>query len=322
MDFDNISKYLDLEVSNELEIIQGGNSSVIKAQLKDNTLIAIKIYKGEPSRIHRMLFKERNAIRYLTENNFHNIPEILEFRNDLGLIVFRWIEGEPASPNAKSMEAIIDMCVALDNLSKKEFFENAIDAVFTMQDIDFQIIERINAFRRNLTYKFSKKICMLVEEKFQKYKSLFSENQKLFPHTLSISDLGTHNMLHKENSFSFIDFEFFGRDSVDKMVGDFLLHPRNTFQQKEIVKFQENISNELGWQSDNLNFTLPILALKWALIVFKRELKDLELNYSEESINKFLESSIGLKYLEYFEYIVSAEPGNSVSTFNQFSDTI
>jgi len=322
MDFDKISKRLYLEISNELEVIQGGNSSVIKAKLKDNTLVAVKIYKGEPSRIQRMLAREQSAISYLTDHNFHNIPEILEVREDLGLIVYRWIEGEPPIPNTKCMEAIIEMCLALNDINKKDGFENAIDAAFSTRDIEFQILERINLLRSKHMYQFAKTICLSLVENLKKYKSIFSENYKLFPHAMSISDLGTHNMLYAEGSFSFIDFEFFGRDSVDKMVGDFLLHPHNKFKQNEIAKFKESISNRLGWQSENLSFILPILSLKWAAIAFKRELKELEIIYSEESIKAFLDASQGIKYLEYFEYLISGEPFDSVSTFNLFAAKI
>jgi len=322
MDFEEISKKLHLEVSNELKIIQGGNSSVVKAKLEDDRLVAVKIYKGEPSRIQRMLAREQSAISYLTGNGFQNIPEILEVRTDLGLIVYRWIEGEPPIPNTKCMEAIIEMCLALNNVNKKDDFENAVDAAFSIQDIEFQILERINLLRSEHTYQFAKTVCLSLEEKLQKYKYIFGNNQKLFPHTISVSDLGTHNMLYAGSNFKFIDFEFFGRDSVDKMVGDFLLHPHNKFKQNEIVKFKESIANKLGWQSKNLNFILPILSLKWAAIAFKRELKELEISYSEESLKVFLYTSKGMKYLEYFEYLISGEPVDSVSTFNQFTAKI
>ena len=322
MDFDKISNELHLEISNELAVIQGGNSSVIKAKLKDDTLIAVKIYKGEPSRVQRMLAREQSAISYLTENNFHNIPEILEVRKDLGLIVYRWIEGELPIPNSKCMEAIIEMCLALNNINKKDSFENAVDAAFSIQDVEFQILERINLLTSEYEYQFAKTICLLLEEKLQKYRSIFSENHKLFPHTMSISDLGTHNMLYTDGSFRFIDFEFFGRDSVDKMVGDFLLHPRNSFEQNEIVRFKESISNKLGWQSENLGFILPILSLKWAAIAFKRELTELKISSSNESIKLFSYTSNGLKYLEYFEYLISGESVDSVSTFNLFTAKI
>jgi len=322
MNFDKISKELHLEISNELAVIQGGNSSVIKAKLKDNALIAVKIYKGEPSRIQRMLAREQSAISYLAEHNFHNIPEILEVRKDLGLIVYRWIEGKPPIPNTKCMEAIIEMCLALNNINKKDGFENAVDAAFSIQDIEFQILERINLLTSEHKYQFAQTICLSLEENLQKYRSICSENHKLFPHTMSISDLGTHNMLYAEGLFHFIDFEFFGNDSVDKMVGDFLLHPHNKFEQSEIIKFKESISNKLGWQSKNLHFILPILSLKWAAIAFKRELKELEISNSEESLKEFLNTSKGVKYLEYFEYLISGEPVDSVSTFNQFTAKI
>lgn len=322
VDFDKISKELHLEISNILEVIQGGNSTVLKAKVRGNALIALKIYKGEPSRIQRMLAREQSAIRYLAEHNFHNIPEILEVRKDLGLIVYRWIEGEPPNPNAKCMEAIIEMCLALSTIDKEDSFENAIDAAFSIQDIELQILERIYLLRSEHTHKFAKTIYLSLEEKLQKYKYIFSKNQKLFPCTMSISDLGTHNMLYAEGSFSFVDFEFFGRDSVDKMVGDFLLHPRNSFEQNDIVKFKESISNKLGWQSENLGFILPILSLKWAAIAFKRELTELKISSSNESMKLFSYTSKGMKYLEYFEYLISGESVDSVSTFNLFTAKI
>jgi hypothetical protein len=322
MDFEEISKKLHLEVSNELKIIQGGNSSVVKAKLEDDTLVAVKIYKGEPSRIQRMLAREQSTISYLTGNGFQNIPEILEVRADLGLIVYRWIEGEPPIPNTKCMEAIIEMCLALNNVNKKDDFENAVDAAFSIQDIEFQILERINLLRSEHKYQFAKTVCLSLEEKLQKYKYIFGNNKKLFPHTISVSDLGTHNMLYAGSNFKFIDFEFFGRDSVGKMVGDFLSHPRNMFKQNEILKFKDSISNKLGWQSESLSFILPILSLKWAAIAFKRELKDLEISYSEESVKVFLYTSKGMKYLEYFEYLISGELVDSISTFNQFTAKI
>ena len=62
MDFDAISKKLRLKISKELETIQGGNSSVIKAKLKDDSFIAVKVYKGDSVRIQRMLDREQSAI--------------------------------------------------------------------------------------------------------------------------------------------------------------------------------------------------------------------------------------------------------------------
>ena len=67
--------------------ISGGNSSVFKGRLPSGTELAIKKYRGDQLRIERMLSREQRAITFLRENGLTNIPEILEVRGDLGLIV-------------------------------------------------------------------------------------------------------------------------------------------------------------------------------------------------------------------------------------------
>ena len=295
----------------------------MKAKLNDNSLVAVKFYKGEPTRIQRMLTREQKAIEFLTVRKFHNIPEILEVRRDLGVMVYRWIEGKSPLSDKKSMGAIISMCSSLDQIEKKgDYFDNAIDAAFSLCDIDSQIKERINLFKLNSTSELSQRISLLLEEKLNKYKSLFNENRVFSPSTMSISDLGTHNMLYDDDLFKFIDFEFFGRDSLDKLVGDFLLHPQNKFNVSEILIFKEHFSNNLGWQIENLNVILPILALKWATISFKREIIEIERNRGEDRALILLDEANGIKYLNYFDYLISSEPDDLISTFYQFTAKI
>jgi hypothetical protein len=322
MDFDQISQKLKLEVSEKILMIKGGNSSVVKAKLKDDSIIAVKIYKGETARIQRMLARELSAVSFLTSNGLLNVPEILEARSDLGLIVYKWIDGESPDSNAKCMDAIVTMCLELDKLSKDCEFESAVDAAFLIEDIKLQILDRITQLRIEFKYKIVKTICALLEDKLRNYQSIFDRNEKLLPFTLNISDLGTHNMLLSGDSFKFVDFEFFGFDSVDKMVGDFLLHPRNLFQNNEILTFKESISNNLTWEPENLKFTLPILSLKWAAIAFKRELKNLTQDCSDENLKIFLDESNGMKYLDYYDYLISINAIDSISSFSLFTAKI
>ena len=323
MIFDEKIGKLYLNVSNLIKIIEGGNSHVVKAKLNDDSLVAVKLYKGEPNRIQRMLTREQNAIEILTARNFLNIPEVLEVRKDLGLIVYRWIDGKPPISDKKSMEAIISMCSSLDQLEKRgDNFENAVDAAFSLYDIDLQIKERINLVRLNSKSELSKTAFLLLEEKLEKYRLIFNENKIFSSCTISVSDLGTHNMLYANNSFKFIDFEFFGRDSLDKMIGDFLLHPRNEFKNSEILNFKEYISNKLGWHIEKLNVILPILSLKWAAIAFKRELIEIERSVSPDSAIRLLRETNGMKYLRYFDYLISIKSNDLISTFRHFAATI
>lgn len=322
MDFDQISQKLNLEVFEKILTIKGGNSSIVKAKLKDDSIIAVKIYKGETARIQRMLARELSAVSFLTSNGLLNVPEILEARSDLGLIVYKWIDGESPDSNAKCMDAIVTMCLELNKLSKDCEFESAVDAAFLIEDIKLQILDRITQLRIKFKYQIVKTICTLLEDKLRNYQSAFDRNEKLLPFTLNISDLGTHNMLLSGDSFKFVDFEFFGFDSVDKMVGDFLLHPRNLFQKNEILTFKESISNNLAWEPENLKFTLPILSLKWATITFKRELKNLTQDCSDENLQNFLDESNGMKYLDYYDYLISINTIDSISSFSLFTAKI
>lgn len=322
MDFDQISQKLNLEVFEKILTIKGGNSSIVKAKLKDDSIIAVKIYKGETARIQRMLARELSAVSFLTSNGLLNVPEILEARSDLGLIVYKWIDGESPDSNAKCMDAIVTMCLELNKLSKDCEFESAVDAAFLIEDIKLQILDRITQLRIKFKYQIVKTICTLLEDKLRNYQSAFDRNEKLLPFTLNISDLGTHNMLVSGDSFKFVDFEFFGFDSVDKMVGDFLLHPRNLFQKNEILTFKESISNNLAWEPENLKFTLPILSLKWATITFKRELKNLTQDCSDENLQNFLDESNGMKYLDYYDYLISINTIDSISSFSLFTAKI
>jgi len=322
MDFDQISQKLKLEVSEKILMIKGGNSSVVKAKLKDDSIIAVKIYKGETARIQRMLARELSAVSFLTSNGLLNVPEILEARSDLGLIVYKWIDGESPDSNAKCMDAIITMCLELAKLSKDCEFDSAVDAAFLIEDIKLQILDRITQLRIEFKFKIVKTICALLEDKLRNYQSIFDRNEKLLPFTLNISDLGTHNMLLSGNSFKFVDFEFFGFDSVDKMVGDFLLHPRNLFQKNEILTFKESISNNLTWEPENLKFTLPILSLKWATIAFKRELRNLTQDCSDENLQIFLDESSGMRYLDYYDHLISINAIDSISSFSLFTAKI
>jgi len=132
------------EISQE---IAGGNSSVFKGLLSNGTELAIKKYRGDQLRIERMLLREQQAITFLRENGLKNIPEILEVRGDLGLIVYRWIEGSTPLADQDSMSAIINMCGALYEIHNQGLsFDNAIDAAFSLSEIESQISSRIQQF--------------------------------------------------------------------------------------------------------------------------------------------------------------------------------
>jgi len=299
--------------------IPGGNSSVFKGYLIDGTPLAIKEYKGDRQRIERMLFREEKTIDFLRGYGIRNIPEILEIRDDLGLIVYRWIEGNTPIADHEAMNAIIDMHYALENIHNNGgVFDNAIDAAFSVSEISDQISARIQQFLVFYPTPSMRVLCDKLNELLHSHKTEQSPNRAFIQRTLSLSDLGTHNMICSSRTYSFIDFEFFGVDSINKLVGDFLLHPRNEFNETEMLLFMESVSKISNWDSIELNQVLPVLTLKWAVIAFGRSFREAKFETTGEISNELIKKSTGSMYLGYFDSLRHTEGQSRLITFRAF----
>ena len=304
-------------------VIPGGNSSVFKGHLPDGTALATKEYKGDKQRIERMLSREEKAINFLRGHGMRDIPEILEVRTDLGLIVYRWIEGNAPLANHEAMSAIIKMNCALADIHKNGgIFDNAIDAVFSVPEISNQILTRIQQFHVSYPTASIRVLCDQLNERLRSCISSKSQNSEFTQHTLSVSDLGTHNMISSEGVYNFIDFEFFGLDSIHKLVGDFLLHPRNEFKETEMLRFMESISKISNWDSIELNKVMPLLTLKWAVIAYGRTFREAKLEATGEITEEQIKKSNGSLYLDYFDSLRLAEGQDRFVTFRSFKGSI
>ena len=304
------------EISQE---IFGGNSSVFKGRLPKGTELAIKKYRGDQLRIERMLSREQRAITFLRENGLKNIPEILEVRGDLGLIVYRWIEGSAPLADHDSMSAIINMCGSLHEIHKHGLsFDNAIDAAFSLSEINFQVMTRVQQFEDTYSSVDIKILCERIRNQLYLCTTGKSLDTNFTQQTFSVSDLGTHNIINSGGNFNFIDFEFFGLDSINKLVGDFLLHPRNEFSKFESSRFIEDISQISQWDRSELVEVLPLLTLKWAVIAFGRTFRESVLAATGSITELHIAESKGSKYLDYFDMLGLADGKDSFRTFGSF----
>jgi hypothetical protein len=303
--------------------IPGGNSSVFKGYLPDGTPLAIKEYKGDRQRIERMLSREEKTIAFLRGHGIRNVPEILEVSDDLGLIVYRWIEGNPPLANHEAMSAIIDMYHALEEIHNNGgIFDKAIDAAFSVTEISDQISARIQQFQKFYPTVSISVLCGQLNERLHSCKAEQSQNSAFIQRTLSISDLGTHNIICSGSAYNFIDFEFFGVDSVNKLVGDFLLHPRNEFNETEMLLFMESVSRISNWDSIELSPVLPLLTLKWAVIAYGRSFREAKFETTGEISNELIKKSNGSVYLSYFDSLRHAEVQDRFITFRSFEGKI
>jgi thiamine kinase-like enzyme len=304
------------------ERIEGGNSFVFKGHLPNGMTIAIKEYLGDKFRINRMMSREVESLKFLRSSGIENIPEIVEIQHELGLIIYKWIDGEEPLSDSESLDGLIDFCISLKeiyHLGNK--FENSVDAVFSIPELEIQILNRIQELESTFNFAEVKELCYSLREKL--FTHMKMKNSAIFTNkTFSVSDLGIHNMLKSKSGYYFIDFEFFGLDSVNKMIGDFVLHPKNKFNEVHLSRFINQVSNKFEWDSEELIDILPLLTLKWALIAYVRTFKEL-LFKGHMKIGKIdIAKSLGSQYMIYFDSGGHINTDNSIKSFCAFQGTI
>ena len=322
MSFETFKFVLDSGIPTVSARIIGGNSSVYKGHLPNGMTVAIKEYIGDKFRIERMLSREAESIKFLRSFGIENIPEIVEIQYESGLIVYRWIDGKEPRPDSKSIDELINFCISLKEIyNLGNSFENSIDAVFSFTELESQISNRIQDLERTFPSLEVNDLCHRLREKLHACMNV-KKNTSFINKTFSVSDLGTHNMIASKGSNYFIDFEFFGIDSVNKMVGDFVLHPRNKFNQNDISRFVSSVSNRFEWDSVELMEILPLLTLKWALIAYVRTFKKESLKGIVKIGNIDIDKSLGTQYLKYFDLGGHIGANNLVKSFCSFQGII
>ena len=322
MSFETFKFILDAGIPTVSERIKGGNSYVYKGHLPNGMTVAIKEYIGDKFRIERMLSREVESIKFLRSFGIKNIPEIVEIQYKLGLVIYRWIDGKEPRPDTKSMDELINFCISLKEIyNLGNSFENSIDAVFSFTELESQISNRIKDLEQTFPSLEVNDLCHILREKL--HACINTKKNTLFTNkTFSVSDLGTHNMIASKGSNYFIDFEFFGLDSVNKMIGDFVLHPKNKFNQNDVSRFISSVSNIFEWDSAELMEILPLLTLKWALIAYVRTFKEESLKGVVKIGNIDIDKSLGTQYLKYFDLDGYIGANNSVKSFCSFQGII
>jgi hypothetical protein len=270
-----------------------------------------------------MMNREKSAITFLHSHNFTNIPIIVESKPEFSLNIFEWINGAHPEQNSKTIDHLIEMCTKLNFLNQKQsYVYNAVDCAYSTSEIYDQLSFRLNSLisheRSGVVEMLRRKFELRLEEYDSKYRTPYNFSGE----TLSISDLGSHNMLKDKKRCTFIDFEFFGRDSIEKMVGDFLLHPRNDFNKGNILRFLNKISSNFKWDFRSLIPLLPLLSLKWSLIAFNRSLRNGIIVEDRPGIQLKLEKSLSIKYLNFFDFLLEHKFNENIPTFSIYNAKI
>lgn len=305
---------LGIPSSSIFERYVGGNSEVIKFKNNKGELRALKIYKGDKKRVSKMFEKETKSLIFLSDNGFKNVPRQVVSYPNIKAIEYDWIEGQLAEPTDACLEAIAEMLNKLIKLSSRNYiFDRAVDSISAPSELLPQIQGRLNRLE-DYNSQYVKK----VREKTEVYRTTKNIGFPLGQRILSMSDLGSHNMIAQEGNFFFIDFEFFGYDSFAKLWGDFLLHPRNHFSTGQLSLIQPSI--DVNWEQVRLELEkcAPALALKWSLITRGRAERYQGSGQSADETTKLYWRSE--KYIDFFDFLQEHSDAAPLMTFHEYEN--
>jgi hypothetical protein len=282
-------------------ILTGGNSLIYQISSVSGEQFALKIYRGDQRRCLRSLEHELEAHKVLFSAAEIPMPNLENFSITTPSILYKWIEGEQPTDLVIVRKFLTEKLISLKTLYRTTpSTKFAVDAVTCSFDIINQIQSRHDDIRE--IRGIPSKVANLISKSKTKILRDLPENV-IFPvSTLSFSDHGIHNLIQgKSGKMFFVDFEFFGNDSISKMICDLHLHPQGIFSSEDLIQLH-NILIESNDLDLTYRILLPPLALKWLFIVLRRYVdwnsKTFELD--TELRGQFYE------YLQYIEHVINA----------------
>lgn len=243
-----------------------GNSKVFIVR-KNRKRLVVKKYLGSIERINLSMNREIDALTFLKSKKIGSVPQLIEVDRNGHIVIMEYLSGTTPRANSESIEAIIEFSKLLNEVYLKDAnFGYAIDGIVKTSDLFNQIESRIHALE---VKKSGGELLAHAKNSILFLKSKNLED-KIWNATYSVSDLGLHNMVRGREGIRFFDLEFFGADSPIKVMGDFLLHPRNSFPKLLRRRFFSELKQVYGVTESSIAESLPVIALKWCMIVIPR----------------------------------------------------
>jgi len=276
----------------KIEKIPGrGNSRVCKIIVSSDNSYALKYYPDQVSDRRPRLATEFGTLQLLHQNNISNVPKAIEKNNDLNLGLYEWIGGEPiGEPTLDDLDQAINFVEKLHTLSRNICIKNidlASEACLSAKDLINQIEKRLLKLR-TVSKSFPDLLAFLNRAFKPLWVEVRDESYSLWPfetidsslsiskQTLSPSDFGFHNCLRmNDETLTFIDFDYFGRDDPVKLTCDFIWHPAMSLNTEMIAKWKKTMLDIFASEPDfenRLNAAMPLYGLRWALIMLNEYL--------------------------------------------------
>lgn len=267
-------------------IPHNGNNTLFEVNTETGRYI-FKQYFGHYESWQRGI-SEFNALSFLWENGFRNIPQPIKFYEpDVG--IYKFIEGKPIAGkdvNAEDIKNAAEFLARLHDLGEKDKgrFGPASSACLCLGDylgVVDRRYARVSGFVNQDTPEKTRRFVLEdVSRKIEDVKAKFGRDSRsldleiqltLGQQVLTPADFGFHNVLKNGNQYSYIDFEYFGRDDPARQLLDFVHHGSSKEIGRELKElflkeYLERISPAQRVSRDRLELLDPLIQLTWVLI--------------------------------------------------------
>jgi thiamine kinase-like enzyme len=263
-------------------VADGGNSSLFRIETPHGNF-ALKRYPDERADPRRRRQTERDALQFLAEQGFSDVPVFLGSHERFSL--YSWLGGTGIThPDESDVRQALDFWQRLrasSTVAEAERFGAAFEACNSLDVFLVQLSARAErlltavAHDGELLNFVRDEILLCLHETGKRVREMYhsrrlptgviSRDEQQLIH----GDYGIHNMLkHADGRIFVLDFEYFGWDDPIKMVADFVLHPGIPLSAALRERCLE-MALACGRSADfsvRLEAQLPLFAVRWALI--------------------------------------------------------
>lgn len=254
-------------------LLSGGMNNKVLLLEDGKSGYVLKLYFKDARQRYR---REIDFVNLLERHNVTNTPNLISSDSALGFALFEFYPGNPlehvqekhihdAAKFVRSINSSLVKNDAIDLLPAYGSFKSAEDFCC---DIDGRLehLGKVD-FHERLTNHLELQVVPLWEA----WKSKLSEQSWIGQSgttILSPSDFGFHNALCGKRGLVFIDFEYAGWDSAEKLVCDFFAQPRYQIDSKHLNMFCQSAFPQVDVPAliEKCSWLLPVAHLKWSLI--------------------------------------------------------
>ncbi len=319
----NFQEHFKEKIENVRKIEHKGNNQLFEVKCGGKNYL-LKVYSRHMNNWERGQ-SEFSAMTYLWSRGFESIPQPIAFYKEANVGIYSFEPGrilKSSDIKENDIESAVNFLVKVHQLGNedKKLFGPASSACLSLSDY-VKVLDRrftkisagissVKEVKKFLNSEVGPKIREL-EKEFSKLQDLNRE-LPLESQVLTPGDFGFHNILVASNKYTFVDFEYFGRDDPARQILDFLHHDQSREIKKDmkelfIKKYCKRAKPFNGFE-ERLRLADKMVGMAWVLIYLnvlsKDYLKHMKLEKGSEGIiikNRIEKAKEKLNNLSYFK---------------------